>query len=91
MAWKARVTRIIPGDTALRAIVEVGFYESTDPLNLPTPTVFLHRKAYSSDELTTVPALVALVEAEGQAARTAFNRVVAVKAALPIGAEVPIP
>lgn len=91
MAWRARITRFIPEDTALRGKVEVGFYDDADPANSPTPTVFLHSRTYSTDELTTMAAFQQAIVTEGQTARASYNRTQAIKQQLPIGQEIAIP
>jgi len=91
MAWRARILTNTDADTALRSVVTVGFYETTDPANTPVPTVYLHSRSYVTEELTTIPAFQATIIAEGQAARTAYVRALAVKTALPVGQEIAIP
>ncbi len=91
MAWKARVVSNDPDDKRLASTVVVGFYIDTDPWNIPTPTIYIDKVAYPSSDLTTVPELVAAVQAKGAEIRAKYDKVIAVKAALPVGSEVTIP
>lgn len=91
MAWTARILNVTSTGDALRAVVEVGFYEKSDPRNQPLPTIFMMRRAYASENLTDVPAFLALLDADGAKARTEYQKAQAVIAALPIGAEHTIP
>jgi hypothetical protein len=91
MAWKARVVSNDPDDKRLSSTVVVGFYIDTDPWNIPEPTVYIDKIPYPSSELTTVPNLIAAVQSKGAEIRAKYDRVLAVKAALPVGSEVPIP
>lgn len=91
MAWKARVIRIVPDDNELRSLIDIGFYDDSLPLSQSGQPRWLYRKAYSSDEMTSAQDLQNTVIADGQAARAAYNRVQAVKQALPIGREIAIP
>jgi len=91
MAWKARVIRHIRNDSALRSVVEVGFWDNSVVTDPQIPEEYFHRVTYPSESLTTLPALQAAVIAAGQQARIDYDRVKAIEAALPVGLEITIP
>lgn len=91
MAWRAVVLPDIESDIAIRRLIAIGFYDDADPANVTAPTKFLHRQTYATEAITSLADLQAQVVAEGQMARTMYNRVQAIRQVLPPGSSIAIP
>lgn len=89
MAWIGRIVNI-NSVSALQNQYTIAYFDDADPMNTPSPLVYLHQFVYSTDAETDIPTLAAAIQEEGKTARASYENVQALNAALPLGAQVVI-
>lgn len=86
MAWRWQIASTILKETnGSRVQADIKYYDDANPANTPTPAVFLHAQSFFFDPAASNADMQAMIQAEGQRARTAVTRAAALAASFPAG------